>query len=75
MLGRYAKGSNFITTLGWLPVQEMMEFAIVKWTFLALNDPRWPKYLPIKLQEIKCTTCLEMMAESGNKNTFGDQYI
>ena len=29
VLGRYAKESDFITTLGWLPVQEMMEFAIV----------------------------------------------
>ena len=29
VLGRYAKESDFITILGWLPVQEMMEFAIV----------------------------------------------
>ena len=74
VLGRYAKESDFITTLGWLPVQEMMEFAIVKCTFSALNDPKWPKYLPIKLQEIKRTTPLEneMMVERGDKNTFGD---
>ena len=53
----------------------MMEFAIVKCTFSALNDPKWPKYLPIKLQEIKRTTRLEneMMVERGEKNTFGDQ--
>ena len=53
----------------------MMEFAIVKCTFLALNDPKWTKYLPIKLQEIKRTTCLEneIMVERGEKNTFGDQ--
>ena len=52
-----------------------MEFAIVKCTFSALNDPKWPKYLPIKLQEIKHTTRLEneMMVERGDKNTFGDQ--
>ena len=75
MLGRYAKESDFITTLGWLPVQEMMEFAIVKCTFSALNDPNWPKYLPIKLQEMKRTTSLEseMMVERGEKNIFGDQ--
>ena len=75
VLGRYAKESDFITTLGWLPVQEMMEFAIVKCTFSALNDPKWPKYLPIKLQEIKRTTRFEneMMVERGDKNTFGDQ--
>ena len=75
VLGRYAKESDFITTLGWLPVQEMMEFAIVKCTFSALNDPNWPKYLPIKLQEMKRTTSLEseMMVERGEKNIFGDQ--
>ena len=76
VLGRYAKESDFITTLGWLLVQEMMEFAILKCTFSILNDPKWPKYLPIKkLQEIKRTTHLEneMMVERGNKNTFSDQ--
>ena len=51
VLGRYAKESDFITTLGWLPVQELMEFAIVKCTLSALNDPKWPKYVPIKFQE------------------------
>ena len=53
----------------------MMEFATAKCTFLALNDPKCPKYLPIKLQEIKRTTRLEneMMVERGNKNKFGDQ--
>ena len=53
----------------------MMEFAIVKCTFSALNDPKWPKYLPIKLQEIERTTRLqnEMIVERGDKNTFGDQ--
>ena len=75
MLGRYAKESDFITTLGWLPVQEMMEFAIVKCSFSALNDPKWRKYLPIKLQKINRTTLLEneVMVERGEKNTFGDQ--
>ena len=75
MLGRHAKESDFIRTLGWLLVQEMMEFAIVKCTFSALNDPKWPKYLPIKLQEIKRITRLEneMMVERGDKNSFGDQ--
>ena len=75
MLGRYAKESDFVTTLGWLPVQEMIEFAIVKCTFSLLYDPKWTKYLPIKLQEIKRTTRLEneMMVEGGKKNTFGDQ--
>ena len=75
MLGRYAKESDFATTLGWLPVQEMIEFAIVKCTFSLLYDPKWTKYLPIKLQEIKRTTRLEneMMVDRGNKNTFGDQ--
>ena len=32
VLGRYAKESDFITTLGWLLVQEMMEFTIGKCT-------------------------------------------
>ena len=75
VLGRYAKESDFITTLGWLPVQEMMEFAIVKCTFSALNDPKCPKYLPIKLPEIKRTPRLEneMMVGRGEKNTFGGQ--
>ena len=40
VFGRYAKESDFITSLGWVPVQEMMEFAIVKCTFLALNNPK-----------------------------------
>ena len=78
MLGRYAKESDFITTLGWLLVQEMMEFAIVKCTFSILNDPKWPKYLPIKkLQEIKRATHLEneMMVERGNKNTFSIKHM
>ena len=75
MLGRYAKESDFITTLVWLPVQKMMEFAIVKCTFPVLNNSKWPKYLPIKLQEIKRTTRIEneMMVERGEKNTFGHQ--
>ena len=75
MLGRYAKESDFITTLGWLRVKEMMEFAIVKCTFSALNHPKWPKYLPIKLQEIKCTTRLgnKMMIKRGQKSTFSGQ--
>ena len=53
----------------------MIEFVIVKCTFSALNDLKWPKYLPIKLQEIKRTTRLEneMMVECGDKKTFGDQ--
>ena len=59
VLGRCTKESEFITTLGWLPVQEMMEFAIVKCTFSVFNEQESPKYLPIKLQEIKCTTRLE----------------
>ena len=69
MLGKYIKESDFITTVGWLPIQEMMEFAIVKCTYSALNDPKWPKYLPIKFQEIKCTTRLEneMMVKRGEK--------
>ena len=52
----------------------MMEFAIVKCTFSALNDPKWPKYLPM-LQEIKRITRLEneMMVERDDKNIFGDQ--
>ena len=72
VLGRYAEEIDFITTLGWLLVQEMMEFAIVKCTFSALNDPKWPKYLPIKLQEMKRTARLEneMIVEPGEKNTF-----
>ena len=47
----------------------------MKCTFSALSDPKWPKYLPIKLQEIKRTTRLEnkMMVERGDKSTFGDQ--
>ena len=75
VLDRYVKESDFITTLGWLPLQEMMEFDIVKCTFSALSDPKWPKYLPIKLQEIKDTTRLEneIMIERREKNTFGDQ--
>ena len=53
----------------------MIEFAIVKCTFSALNDPKWPKYLPIKLQEIKHKTLLEneMIVERSEKTTFGDQ--
>ena len=43
VLGRYAKESDFITTVGWLLVQEMMEFTIAKCTFWALNDPKWLK--------------------------------
>ena len=75
MFGRYAKKSDFITILGWLQVKEMMEFAIVKCTFSALNDPKWPKYLPIKLQEIKRTTRLgnKMMIKRGQKRTFSGQ--
>ena len=75
MLGRYAKESDFATTLGWLPLQEMIEFAIVKCTFSLLYDPKWTKYLPIKLQEIKRTTRLEneMMVERGETNKFVDQ--
>ena len=75
VLGRYAKESDFITTLGWLPVQELMEFAIVKCTFSALNDPKWLKYVPIKFQEknaqyvLKTKWCLNVV----KKNTFGDQ--
>ena len=75
VLGRYAKESDCITTLGWLPAQKMMEFAIVKCTIPVLNNSKWPKYLPIKLQEIKHTTRIEneKMVERGEKNTFGDQ--
>ena len=53
----------------------MIESAIVKCTFLALNDTKWPKYLPIKLQEIKRTARLEIevTVERGWKNTFGGQ--
>ena len=75
VFGKYGKKSDLTTTIGWLPVQEMMEFAIVKCMFSALNDPKWLEYLPINLQEIKRTTHLEneMMVEGGEKNTFGDQ--
>ena len=53
----------------------MIEFAIVKCTFSALNDPKCPKYFPIKLQEIKRTPRLEneMMVGRSEKNTFGGQ--
>ena len=50
----------------------MMEFPVVKCTFSALNDPNWPKYLPIKLQEIKRLEN-KVMVERGAKITFGDQ--
>ena len=40
VLGRYVKESDFITTLGWLSVQEIMEFAIAEYTFSALKDPK-----------------------------------
>ena len=76
MLGSYTKESDFITLLGWLPVQEMMHFAVVKCIFSTLDDPKWLKHLPLKLQEIKRTTRLEneTMVERGEKkNTFGDQ--
>ena len=44
----------------------------MKCTFSALNDPKWPKYLPIKLQEMKRTARLEneMIVEPSEKNTF-----
>ena len=69
VLGRYAKEDDFITALGWLPVQEIMKFAIMKCTLSVLNNPKWPKYLPIKVQEIKRTTRLEneMKVERGGK--------
>ena len=69
VLGRYAKESDFNTTLGWLSVQEIMEFAIAEYTFSALKDPKWTKYLPIKLQEIKRSTRVEnkSMVERGEK--------
>ena len=57
------------------PFQEMMEFTIVKCTFSSLNDLKWPKYLLIRLQEIKKTARLEneVMVERGETNKFGDQ--
>ena len=52
-----------------------MSFFIVNYCFPALKDPKRSKYLPIKLHESKRTTRKdnEMMVESGEKNTFGDQ--
>ena len=49
----------------------MMHFAIVKCTFSTLDDPKWLKHLPLKLQEIKRTTRLEneTMVERGEKKT------
>ena len=37
VFGRYSKESDFITALGWLPVQKMMELATVKCTFSAFK--------------------------------------
>ena len=56
------------------PFQEMMEFTIVKCTFSSLNDLKWPKYLLIRLQEIKTARLEnEVMVERGETNKFGDQ--
>ena len=75
VLGRYVKENDLIKTLSWLPITKLMSFFIVNYCFPALKDPKRSKYLPIKLHESKRTTRKdnEMMVESGEKNTFGDQ--
>ena len=67
---------DLIRTLNWLPITELVDFCIANCCFSALNDPNWPKYLPVKLQVSKRTTRKdnEMMVERGErKNIFSDQ--
>ena len=51
VLCRCVKESDLIKMLSWLSINKSMDFSIAKCCFLALHDPNWPQYLPIKLQE------------------------
>ena len=48
VLNRYARMTDAIEHLKWLPIKENNECSISKLVFLALNDTNWPKYLPIE---------------------------
>ena len=46
ILNRYARMTDVIEHLKWLPIKQNNEFSISKLVFFALNDTNWPKYLP-----------------------------
>ena len=43
---RYSKQID-VVNLKWLPFDERIAFYTVKLAFKAINDPNWPKYLPV----------------------------
>ena len=48
VLNKYARMTEAIEHLKWLPIKENNEFSISKLVFLALNHTNLPKYLPIE---------------------------
>ena len=68
VLNRYARMTDLIEHLKWLPIKENNEFSISKSVFLALNDANWPKYLPIETLK----NCRSLRTENTMKVTRGE---
>ena len=67
VLNRYARMTDAINHLKWLPINENNEFSISKLVLLALNDTNRPKCLPIETVK----NCRSLRTESTMKVTRG----
>ena len=58
-----------------LPIREYIDFASWKLAFKALNDPLWPKYLPLELirHERNLRSSQDFKVKSGSLKTFSYQ--
>ena len=74
VLSRYGRKED-VLSLKWLPIREYIDFASCKLAFKALNDPLWPKYLPLELirHEQNLRSSQDFKVKSGSLKTFSYQ--
>ena len=74
VLSRYGRKED-VLSLKWLPIREYIDFASCKLAFKALNDPLWPKYLPLELirHERNLRSSQDFKVKSGSLKTFSYQ--
>ena len=77
VLGKYAKMHDVVKGLNWLPILENIEHATVKLTYLALNDNKWPDYLPIELESARRSSRFDntMKVSRGEPHSFRQQAL
>ena len=77
VLNSYARMTDAIEHLEWLPIKENYEFSVSKLVFLALNHTNGPKYLPTETAKNRGSLRTEntMKVTWGEANCFSNQAL